>query len=201
MITENNHTANPYKAISHFFEAFDLLSARDYIQTSLLAANSKKLWKGQCPAGLVAFYEDYKKLFTAAATITGSGCKRQTGIVAMKEGRPAAALTGFSLYCKPCDAAEHWLYMPRCLSVKEFCNPYKALKKAVRFIQQDKFDAPFDKVIQYALSYDSFRDACIDWDTLQLNIMLQKLLEAAHLLYVRTAIASNATVTDNDEAE
>lgn len=191
MITENSRTANAYKAISYFFEVFDLPGARDYIQTSLLAANSNKLWKGECPADLVYFYEAYKKLFNATAVITGSGCIRQTGIIATTENKLIPDFTNLNLYCRLYDETEYWLYIPRHLSVKEFCNPYKALKKAIRFVQQDKFDAPFDKIIQYALSYDGFRNACIDRDTLQLNIMLQKLLEAAHLLYVRTAITSN----------
>ena len=193
MITENIRITNAYKEVSHFFQAFDLPATRDYIQTSLLAASSNKLWKEEYPAALVSFYDDFKMLFNAAVTITASGCKRQTGIIATEEGRLVPDFTNLNLYCKPYDETEYWLYIPRYLSVKEFFNPYKALKKAVRFIKQDKYGALFDEIIQYALSHDSFLEAALEWNALQMNIMLQKLAEAAYLLHVRTKTESTGS--------
>lgn len=187
MVTEHKHITSAYIALSHFFEVFDLPSARNYIQTSLLAANSNKPWKGACPADLVYFYAAYKKLFSAAVIIAGSGCTRQTAIIATAAGGPVPDFTNLSLYCRLYDATEYWLYIPRHLSVKEFFNPYKALKKAVRSLtKEDAYDDLFDTIVQYALSYGSFTDASLEWDTLQLNIMLQKLMEAAYLSHVRT---------------
>ncbi|MFT4154325.1 hypothetical protein [Parafilimonas sp.] len=88
MITEHKHITGAYTALRHFFEIFDLPSARDYIQTSLLAANSSRLWKGACPADLVYFYEAYKKLLNAAVIIAGSSCTRQAAIIVPAGGRP-----------------------------------------------------------------------------------------------------------------
>ncbi|HEX5149874.1 MAG TPA: hypothetical protein VFW07_00415 [Parafilimonas sp.] len=193
MITEHKHITGAYTALRHFFEVFDLPSARNYIQTSLLAANSSKLWKGACPADLVYFYEAYKKLLHAAVIITGSDCIRQTGIITPAEDRPVPDFTNLNLYCKLYDETEYWLYIPRHLTVKEFFNPYKALKKAVRSLtKEDAYDNLFDTIVQYALSYNSFTDASLEWDTLQLNIMLQKLMEAAYLLHVRTCITKES---------
>ena len=74
--------------------------------------------------------------------------------------------------------------------MKEFLNPYRALKKAVRFNKQDKHGALFDELIQYALSHDSFLESGLEWNALQMNIMLQKLVEGAYLLHVRTETES-----------
>src|SRR5258706_3974629 len=123
MITENIRITNAYKEVSHFFQAFDLPATRDYIQTSLLAASSNKLWKEECPAALVSFYDDFKMLFNAAATITAGGCKRQTCIL-VTEGRLVPDFTNLSLYCKPYDKTEYWLYIPRYLPVKEIFHTY-----------------------------------------------------------------------------
>jgi hypothetical protein len=190
MITENNRITSAYKDISEFFAAFDLPAARDHIQTSLVAANSKKVWKEESPAALISFFDDFKMLFNAAAIISASGCKRQTCIIATEEGRLIPDFTNLSLYCKPYDETEYWLYIPRYLSVKEYFNPYKALKKAVPYIQRSEHGAVFDEIIQYALSHDSIIEAALEWNALQLNIMLQKLAEAAYLLHVRTKTKS-----------
>jgi hypothetical protein len=194
MITENIYITNAYKEVSEFFHGFNLPAARDYIQTSLLAASSKKIWKKNCAANLVSFYDDLKMLFTAAATITAGGCKRQSCIIVTAEGRLVPDFTNFNLYCKPYDETEYWLYIPHYLSVKEFFNPYKALKKAVHYIKNDEYGAVFDEILQYALSHDSFLESPIEWNALQMNIMMQKLAEACYLLHVRTKTESAGVV-------
>ena len=37
------------------------------------------------------------------------------------------------------------------------------------YISDDEFDGLFERIIQYSLSYDSFMDASLDWDTLKIE--------------------------------
>lgn len=184
MITESKRIKTCYREINSFFEYVDLPGARKYLQTSLMAANSKKIWKGRTPADLVYFYENYTKLYNAATHLTIGGCRRQSAIIDTDIN--VTDCSNASLYCLQCDTVESRLYVPVYLSSKEFCNPYKVFKKAVRFIEKinEKEDL-FNSIIMHALSNESFTESCVEWDVLTVNIMLQKILEASHLLYVR----------------
>lgn len=151
-ITETEEITSCYTAIQHFFDVFDLPSARKYILTSLLAANNNKLWKGQCPGDLIVFYEEFGSLANAVKKIAACGCKRQPAIIKRDNENDAFDVNRFELYCHTTDKPAYWMYFPKYLSVKEFFNPYKALKKAVRFLQEDDFNDVFEYIVQYALS-------------------------------------------------
>jgi hypothetical protein len=148
------------------------------------------------------FYEELGFLAGVVKKIAAAGCKRQAAIIKNSDENEAPDCSRFELYCHKTDKLVWWMYVPRYLSAKEFLNPYKALKKAVLFLQQDDFNDLFEYIVQYALSYDSFTDASLEWDTLKINIMLQKLIEAAYLLLVRTYTKPGSLIhTDNDAAE
>ncbi|HEX5154771.1 MAG TPA: hypothetical protein VFW07_25165 [Parafilimonas sp.] len=184
MISESKKMAECYRSICWFFEMIDLPRARKYIHTSLMAANSKRQWKGHTPSDLIYFYEDFTKLYNTTTHLAASGCKRQAAIIDADVNLDDCC--NISLYCSSHNKTESRLYVPVYLSAKEFCNPYKAIKKAVRFIEKtDKEDDLFNFIIKHALSNDSFIESCVDWDVLKMNVMLQKILEATHLLYVR----------------
>ncbi len=200
-IEETDNIKACYRAISSFFDVFDLPSAKTDIVNSLLAANSNKLWKGKCPADIVFFYEEFQHLINAVTAIANCGCTRQTAIVIHENEKDIPDVNEYKLYCHLWEKKECWHYIPQYLSVKEFYNPYKALKKAVRYINEDEFDGLFERIIQYALSYDSFMDASLEWDTLKLNIMLQKLTEAAYLLHVRTYTKQDSLISALENME
>lgn len=185
VIAETGNIKACYRAIGSFFDAFDLLHARKYILQSLLAANSNKLWKGKCPADLVFFYNELPGLLAAATAIAKCGCIRQEAVIT-KEEDTALPINDHKLYCRWWNEQDYALYLPKYLTVKEFFNPYKALKKAVHYISKEEFNGLLSCILQYALSYNSLKEAGFEWDTLQLNVMLQTLAEAAYLLDIRT---------------
>lgn len=199
MIKETEDIKACYRAVHTFFDVFDLPSAREQILKSLLAANSNKIWKGKCPSDLIIFYEEFEFLTDAVKRVAASGCKRQAAIIKTNDGNNAPDFNQFNLYCNKLDEPEHWLYIPKYLSAKEFMNPYKAIKKAAGFLQQRYCTGLFEHITQYALSHDSFIDASLEWDTLKINMMLQKLVEAAYLLLVRTYSKTDNLMYTNEE--
>lgn len=197
MITENKHITNCYNSISIFFDAFDLHHAYRYIQRSLLAAGSHAVWIGKYPADLIYFFQRFEMLLDALIEIEGCECKRLNAVVKRDGKKQLPNIKNTRLFCSPYREYESWYSLPRHLSAGEFFNPYKALKRWVPHIEDTS--ELFNSILHYALCGESFADEGMD--ALQLNLMLQKLLEAAHLLYVRTAITNNDTTTDNDEVE
>jgi hypothetical protein len=145
------------------------------------------------------FYEEFEFLTDAVKKNAAAGCKRQAAIITTNDENEAPDFNRFELYCRKADTLIWWLYFPKYLGVKEFFNPYKALKKAVRFLQQEEFNDLFEYITQYALSHDSFTEASLEWDTLKINIMLQKLTEAAYLLLVRSYTKPGSLLHINDE--
>lgn len=75
-----------------------------------------------------------------------------------------------------------WSSFPRCLSEKEFCNPYSVFKKFFRKQSLDKWVHKWEEVVEYALSPHS---SGTELDTLHFYTLMIKLLEAAHLIYMR----------------
>ncbi|HEX5154770.1 MAG TPA: hypothetical protein VFW07_25160 [Parafilimonas sp.] len=199
MITENKHITNCYNSINHFFDSFNLQHASRHIQRSLLAAGSNKLWKGRYPADLIHFFRRFKTLLDALIEIADCECIRQNAVVKRDDKKQLPDIKNSNLFCSPFREYESWYCLPGHLSPNEFFNPYKALKKIVSHVEDT--GELLDTILQYALSNESFTDGNEELDTLQLNSMLQKLLEAAHLLYVRTGIISNETKIGNNEAE
>ena len=49
----------------------------------------------------------------------------------------------------------------------------------------DVTDDVLGEIIQYALSHESYMEAGVEEDTLRLNMMLQKVVEAGYLLRLR----------------
>lgn len=184
MITESKNIAACYSSICWYYKSIDLPGSRKYIQSSLMAANSKKQWKDRPPADLIYFYEDFTKLYNATTHLAAAGCKRQAAII--DAAIDIDDCRNINLFCDVHNKTESRLWVPVYLSSKECSNPYKALKKAVRFIKRtNEDDDLFDMIIKHALSYNSLNESYVEWDVLKVNIMLQKILEATHLLYVR----------------
>jgi hypothetical protein len=197
MVTENKHITNCYNSISLFFDAFDLQHAYRYIQQSLLAAGSHAVWTGKYPADLIHFFHRFEILLDALMEIADCKCKRQNAVIQRNDKKQLPDIKNSRLFCSPYREHESWHYLPRHLSAGEFFNPYKALKRLVPHIEDTS--ELLNSILHYALSGENLADEGMD--TLQLNLMLQKLLEAAHLLYVRTEITGNDATTDNDEME
>lgn len=197
MVTENKHITNCYNSISLFFDAFDLQHAYRYIQQSLLAAGSHAVWTGKYPADLIHFFHRFEILLDALIEIEGCECRRSNAVLKRNDKKQLPDIKNSRLFCSYYREHESWHNLPRHLSAGEFFNPYKALKRLTLHIEDTS--ELLNSILHYALCGESFADEGMD--ALQLNLVLQKLLEAAHLLYVRTEITGNDAIIDRDEVK
>lgn len=178
--------SDPYKIIEEFFSANDLDHYRKYISSMLKAAYSDNYWKKSDPGSLLFFQEHMEKLIRAARQLVNSDGKPDLIYKQAILEEPDMS-TGMdpSTYFGWHKDSSMWEFFPRNLTKKEFINPYLAIKRFFKFKDLKTWMKDFKELITYTLSpYGN--ESAIDFDYLGINRHLQKLVEACHLIEVRT---------------
>lgn len=173
-------------AINNFFESFTLPFARNYLLSAIKAAESKRIWNKAAPTDLLYFFESLEELLAAVYRIVKEGNLIQKVILPKSSNSPD--LTQFHLYCGCYDQLKPWDYFPRTLSKKEYCNPYKALEKFTANTTKKEWKDILRYLLSYALGANSLSELSVNLELVRISEDLQKMLEACHLIYVRTAV-------------
>jgi hypothetical protein len=172
-----------YAEISDFFSAYSLAQARKYLQKILKAANANRT-SGINPSSILYFFEKLQQLYTASILIHQSGLQRDTAIITALED-PTPDLANYPQYCGWNVPNAPWYFIPRSLSEKEYFNPYKVFKKLDAYASEETWKYIFLELREYTFLKGSFSDAGDCYNILEIYILLNKLLEACHLIEVR----------------
>ena len=183
---ENEPLVGGYRAINNFFESFTLPFARNYLLSAIKAAESSQLWNKAAPNDLLYFFESLEGLLGPVFRIVKEG--KVTRKVILPKSPNSPDLTQFHLYCSGYDQLTPWDYFPRTLSVKEYRNPYKALEKFTAKASKKEWKETLNYLLSYALGANSLSELGVHLELVRISESLQKLLEACHLIYVRTPI-------------
>ncbi|HLA57321.1 MAG TPA: hypothetical protein VK622_01100 [Puia sp.] len=184
MSTKNKKNGEPYRVIEDFFSYAALDRHRKYIFSMLKAAYCEDYWRKSDPGSLLFFQEQMEKLMKATYLLTAK--KNKT--VKKKEAKLKNEVLGMVIdpatYVGRLNGDAMWECFPRVLSRKEFINPYLAIEKFFTYKNLNEWLAHFKELIYYALSpYGN--ESALDIDYLKANNLLQKLIEASHLIHVR----------------
>jgi hypothetical protein len=172
-----------YAEISEFFSAYSIAQARKYLQKILKAANANRT-SGMNPSSILYFFERLQQLYTASMLIHQSGLHREAAnITAPKSQAPDIA--NYPQYCGWNVPNAPWYFIPRSLSEKEYFNPYKVFKKLDAYASEGTWKYIFHELREYTFLKGSFSDAGDNYNILEIYILLNKLLEACHLIEVR----------------
>jgi len=79
-----------------------------------------------------------------------------------------------------------WNYFPRSLTATQYHNPYKAIKKFCLYKTQQEWSQVLKELTEYALGNDTINDNYPPYNILTIRLRLLQLIEACHLLEVRT---------------
>jgi hypothetical protein len=172
-----------YAEISEFFSAYSIAQARKYLQKILKAANANRT-SGMNPSSILYFFERLQQLYTASMLIHQSGLQRDAAIITAPKDQ-APDLANYSQYCGWNFPNEAWYFIPRSLSEKEYFNPYKVFKKLDAYASEETWKYIFHELREYTFLKGSFSDAGDSYNILEIYILLNKLLEACHLIEVR----------------
>jgi hypothetical protein len=175
-----------YAEISDFFSAFALAQARKHLEKILKAANANRS-SGINPSSILYFFERLQQLYTASMLIHQSGLQREAAIINTPADH-APDLSNYPQYCGWHFLNAPWYYIPRSLSKKEYANPYKVFKKLEAYASEETWKFIFHELRDYTFLKGSFSDAGDYYNILEIYLLLNKLLEACHLLEVRAII-------------
>jgi hypothetical protein len=175
------------EVIEDFFSSASLPHYKKYLSTMIRAAVSQEFWDLNDPSALLEFKQKLGRIVKAAFFYTQN--KKLESTLTMPSN-PSPALLNDPCIDPSWYAGWHrnlssWDYFPRYLNKHEFLNPrlvfYRFFKsKGVRLWRQEIEDLVF-----YALSSYSCLDDHLTMDFLEVNKLLHKLMEAAHLIEVR----------------
>lgn len=184
--TQNKELPEGYGSIIEFFESFTLPFARNYLISAIKAAESKRIWNKAAPTDLLYFFECMEALIPEIYSIVKDG--KKTKKVILPKSPNSSDLTQYHLYCGRYDQLKPWDYFPRSLSAKEYQNPYKALQKFTSKASKKEWRETLHYLLSYALGANSLSELGVNLELISISEDLQKMLEASHLIYVRTAI-------------
>ncbi len=184
-----------YWPIHEFFECYSLPFTRHYLVSAIKAAESPAIWDKSAPNDLLQFFEILEKLALSVYTIVKADSKTKKVILPGKSGSPD--LTQYHLYCGRYDNLEAWDFFPRCLSPKEYRDPYRVLEKFTLWNSKKEWQKTFRYILSFALGENRLSELCIKLELIKTAELLQKMLEACHLIYVRTQLGNPHSETKN----
>jgi hypothetical protein len=181
-----NKQRNPRRVIHDFFSENSPEHYRKYISSMLKAAYSEGYWKKSDPGSLLHFQLLMEELIEAMHVFVKQG-KKHTKIdkKALPEGAVILEEMDSSTLVAQFGNEDIWALFPRSLSKKEFQNPYLVCIKFFRTRSLEAWLKDFGELISYALSPFG-NESALDFDYLEIHQLLQKLVEAAYLIEVRT---------------
>jgi hypothetical protein len=182
-VPETKEVYDAYAAIARFFDGYGLDYSRKMIFKTLrdaLVAEPTKLHPGR----LVEFLRALGKLVDSALCIHTNSSFRPAGKVILEENQ-FPALEVYKDYFGWEGRATMWRFIPRALSGKEYADPYKVFGKISRLGDSSRWGGIFDDLTDYCFFPQSFSEFNEEVNVLVLYRLLDKLVEAAHLVNVR----------------
>lgn len=176
---------NHYPVIDAFFDCYGLLHARAILSRMIKTADAEKIWKGRSPADLLYFVERLEELIEAVFSLTES-YDHKTETILNESDNDTWLLNQYETYCGWHIHSSPWDFFPRHLSKKEFLDPYRALEKFTRYQSLNKWKAVLKEILSHALSPNSISEFDDGTSILGTWLQLHKLLEATHLIHVRS---------------
>ncbi len=176
----------PFKVIDDFFEVRPIKEYRKYISSLLKASYGNSYWTKDDPAILLQFYENLSQLIEAAYIIYSNQSNEEVnGSLLADPGATKKEIIELTLYSEQNAPSANWDFFPRYVSEKEFINPYCVFIKFFQYHSLPEWRKELYNIVYYALISDSSFSCGENIDYLSIYLLLQKLVEAAHLIQVR----------------
>jgi len=176
---------NPYRVISHYFSWSALPAQRTSIRQIIAASIKERHWNKGHPRILIHAGERIEKLIEAAYLIQREDDKIANNPSIINSSEVRKDVVNPELYCGWAVMFFPWDYFPRHLTKAEYINPYKALRKFFKYRSLPEWKGLMKELMDCALSPQSVYELGAYFNVIKVSTMLQKLVEAAHLIEVR----------------
>ena len=164
---------DPYQVIASFFAEAHMHHFRRLIKKLVCHASGAGVYKGDPPGDILLYSKIIRSLIKAAHALRHT---KHSAVTIKKED-----LFNKKYYCSHYVSADAWKEFPRCLSEKEYSDPYRVFQQFFSYQSLSNWLQCWDQVVNNALNSDTTSIT----DTLTVCIHLIKLVEAAHLVDVR----------------
>lgn len=178
--------AKDNQIISTFFDTYGFYHARSLLGRIIKAAASQKVYKGNCPANVLHYMQKLQQLIEAAFTIIKQNDVRQGVRIKIIDTNKLWSLTNYETYCGYHIHSTPWHFFPRHLSQKEFLDPCMVLQKFTNKRPLKQWKQILKQITEQALSPQAINEMNETINILSIWLHLHKLIEAAHLIHVRT---------------
>ena len=177
--------AATYVRVHLFFDAFSLNLSLVFAESALMAAASQGFWKYEAPGSLLYFMKNLQRLVSAAFILHLESCEEDEVIEARPE-KGVPNILDTATYVGTGSRSHPWSHFPRNLTCGQFHNPYKALQRFCNYFPENKWKCVLEELTEFALNKGSITEAFPDYNLLVIRKRLLSLLEACHLIHVRS---------------
>ena len=181
---ENKDIQYAYISIHEFFSGFGLCGAIDYMESILHDAAIEKVWSKAAPYESIYFIDHMQQLCSAAFVIFNNRAQKNPAMV-RPSGTDDTEMPEMKFPGHKYSIAHLWNNFPRNLTLRQYYNPYKAIKKFCSYLKESQWKKVLEECVEYALGSYSIQEALPSYDILIIRLRLLQLIEACHLIDVR----------------
>lgn len=182
--SEDKDKQYAYHSIHDFFDNYHFSAAVKETSRIIKAAASEKAWLTRRPYRPVYFMEIMLPLVAAAFVLEKHAGQRAACIIRSETGIPDLAQTQH--YVGRHRYSNAWNCMPRQLTAAQYHDPYLAIRKFTARQTEAEWKQVCKDLGEYALSNSSVVDEYSLPEILTIHRHLLRLIEACHLLQVRS---------------
>ena len=164
---------DPYQVIAHFFAEAHVYNFRRLIKKLVSHASGAGVYKEYPPGDVLIYSKLIRSLIKAAHALKHT---KHSAVTIKKE-----ELFHKKYYCSHYVSADVWKELPRCLSEKEYSDPYRVFQQFFSYQSLNSWLQCWEQVVENAFCSDHTSITA----PLTVCIHLIKLVEAAHLVDVR----------------
>lgn len=183
-LLEYTNMEEAYAAIAGFFDSWSLSSSRHFLYKTLRSASDKKACKLNA-SNVLFFFKSLGSLVNAALKIHHGGYQKEEAI--LETGLDELPGPGnYAQYFGWQNQPHQWNYFPRALSKKEYFNPYRVFNKMADYANDAEWKFILEELQDFTFFNSSFSESTQIYNILEVHHLLDKMLEAAHLVDVRS---------------
>ena len=165
---------DPYQVLAEVFSHAEMPHFRKVISQLVHAAEAEEIYTKKSPCDVLLYMKIIRSLMEVAYVLK----EKKTGPIEVSPGD----ISNKNYYCSNYQIATEWKDLPRFLSTKEFCNPYKAFRKFFRYKKLTEWLHDWEELVEAALSNNC---GGLGLEMTKVHSCLVKLVEAGHLINVR----------------
>jgi hypothetical protein len=174
-----------HESIHEFFDSFPLSHARIYLLSACKAAESHNVWNKKPPVDLLFFFESLERLLSAPFALVKNN--KHSSKAGVRKVSDTPDLRQTELYCASTDGSSVWDCFPRSLSGKEYAEPCRVLETFTEWASKKEWKNILRDILYYSLGSSSLSDLGVNLEMVTISELLQKMLDACHLIHVRTS--------------